>query len=401
MPSGPALFVVEDLTGSGKTEAALILAHRLMVAGRAEGLYVALPTMATANAMFDRLAESYRRLFARSAAPSLALAHGRSKLHQGFSDSILELGDARELPTLDDEESETASAACAAWIADDRRRAFFAHVGVGTIDQAFLSVLPSKHAALRQLGLARKVLLIDEAHAYDAYMSEETQRLLEFHASFGGSAIVLSATLPAGLKRKLVRAYTKETWEPKPAYPLVTVAPHGGKPQDKGKAPRKNFSRRLKVERLARPDDALERIVAASRQGAAIAYVRNTVDDAVDAWDALRARGVEAMLFHARFAIGDRLAIERRVLERFGAASKNRSGVLVATQVIEQSLDLDFDVMVTDLAPIDLLIQRAGRLWRHIRSDRPLSEPRLVVLSPDPDGPVAAHWSHGSRYTRS
>ena len=79
------------------------------------------------------------------------------------------------------------------------------------------------------------------------------------------------------------------------------------------------------------------------------------------------------MLFHARFAIGDRLAIERRVLERFGVASKNRSGVLVATQVIEQSLDLDFDVMVTDLAPIDLLIQRAGRLWRHMRSDRPLA----------------------------
>jgi CRISPR-associated endonuclease/helicase Cas3 len=146
------------------------------------------------------------------------------------------------------------------------------------------------------------------------------------------------------------------------------------------------------VERVSDRAAAVKEIAAAARAGAAVAWVRNAVDDAIEAHRALCTAGVDAMLFHARFAMGDRQDIERQVVARFGHESQPdcRTGhVLVATQVVEQSLDLDFDLMVTDLAPADLVIQRAGRLWRHERGARPVPGPRLLLLTPDPvDGPL-------------
>jgi CRISPR-associated endonuclease/helicase Cas3 len=147
LPDGPFVAVVEDVTGGGKTEAALILAHRLLAAGRARGMYLALPTMATANAMYERLATCYRRLFADGETPSLALAHGSARLHKGFRASFEGVADPeRAFEREEDPETEKdpSGAACAAWLADDRRRAFLADVGVGTIDQAFLAVLPAR-----------------------------------------------------------------------------------------------------------------------------------------------------------------------------------------------------------------------------------------------------------------
>ena len=205
LPAGPALFMVEDETGSGKTEAALMLAHRLMAAHRAEGLYIALPTMATANAMFDRLCAAHRKLFAEGEAPSVALAHGARDLHAGFRNATLRGGrseDSYSMSGGEGEESETtASAACAAWIADDRRRTFLADIGAGTVDQALLSVLPNRHQSLRLLGLMRRVLVLDEVHAYDAYMQREIETLLEFQAGLGGSAILLSADAAPGVSQ--------------------------------------------------------------------------------------------------------------------------------------------------------------------------------------------------------
>jgi len=154
------------------------------------------------------------------------------------------------------------------------------------------------------------------------------------------------------------------------------------------------LGRRVAVERLADRGSAIAAIVAAARAGAAVAWVRNAVDDAIEAAQELGAAGVNATLFHARFAMGDRQDIERKVLGWFGRDSRpeERKGrVLVATQVVEQSLDLDFDLMVTDLAPADLVIQRAGRLWRHQRGARLVPGPRLLLLSPEPvDDPTAA-----------
>jgi CRISPR-associated endonuclease/helicase Cas3 len=220
---------------------------------------------------------------------------------------------------------------------------------------------------------------------------------LEFQAALGGSAIVLPATLPRAVRQPLATAFAKGLGREPPVlraldYPLVTVVAAGGG-HEEAKEPRADLRRTLDIERLPDEAAALARIVEAAGAGAAVAWVRNTVDDAFDGVARLRAAGTETSLFHARFAIGDRLAIEREIIRRFGKGNPpDRPGVLVATQVIEQSLDLDFDLVVSDLAPIDLLLQRAGRLWRHPNRPRPVLGPRLLVVSPDPASEIGQDW---------
>ena len=409
LPAGPALFMIEDETGSGKTEAALMLAHRLIASGAAEGLYVALPTMATANAMFDRLATACRHLFAADAQPSLALAHGARDMHEGFR-AAMSRGGRDEAPysgvggASDDASETTASAACAAWIADDRRRTFLADAGAGTIDQALLSVLPSRHQSLRLLGLMRRVLVLDEVHAYDAYMQREMERLLEFQAGLGGSAILLSATLPLSIRERLTDAFARGLGvEPEEDdlgmdYPLATIRAAGAA-RTTGVPGRSGRARSLPVRFLRTPDEALDEVARAADAGQAVLYVRNTVDDALDAHAELTARGLDPLVFHARFALADRLDRERQVVRTFGKhgtpddrrGDDGRGKVLIATQVVEQSLDLDFDALVTDLAPIDLLIQRAGRLWRHDHRDRE-GRPELLVVAPEPVADAGEEW---------
>lgn len=402
LPDKPALFLIEDETGSGKTEAALMLTYRLMKARHAAGFYVALPTMATANAMFDRLGAAHRRLFSDDAEPSIALAHGARAMHDGFR--AVNLAGRREKTysgtNAADEMSETtASAACAEWIADDRRRSFLAHAGAGTIDQALLSILPVRHQSLRLLGLMRRVLILDEVHAYDAYMQRETERLIEFQAGLGGSVVLLSATLPRLIRRRLANAFTRGLdMEARDAdsgvdYPLVTVCSRAGESSTKVEG-RHDRARSLPVRFLRSADDAYSEVERAARAGQAVLYLRNTVGDALDACRELRRRGLDPHLFHARYALIDRLEIESRMLNLFGKSSEppERKGqVLVATQVVEQSLDLDFDAVVSDLAPIDLLIQRAGRLWRHRREERK-GNPELLVVGPAPVADADETW---------
>lgn len=401
LPEGPALIMIEDVTGAGKTEAALVLAHRLMAAGQGQGLFFALPTMATANAMYGRLAEAYGRMFAAESRPALVLAHGRRMLDPRFTDSILAPAADADQPDGPDAADQPAGAQCAAWIADDRRKAFLAEIGVGTIDQALLAVLPSRHAMLRLLGLTQRVLVVDEAHAYDAYVGEELKRLLQFQAALGGSAIVLSATLTAAQRAALAAAFSKGLQEEdaptsptETAYPLATVVSRDAiRAQPVPMA--EELRRRVAIQRVASAEAAADVIAEAAQAGAAVAWVRNAVDDTIEACTLLGARGLKPMLFHARFAMGDRLIRENEVLQAFGKAStpNQREGrVLVATQVVEQSLDLDFDLLVSDLAPADLLIQRAGRIWRHADRPRPLEAPRLLLLAPEPVAEPPATW---------
>jgi CRISPR-associated endonuclease/helicase Cas3 len=405
LPEGPCFVVIEDSTGAGKTEAALLLAHRLMCAGRASGAFIALPTTATANAMYGRLANAYTRLFTNSAQPSLVLAHGRSRLNDQFTDSILAGAVAEANDLAQDDADAPVAAQCAAWIADNRRKSFLAQIGVGTIDQALMAILPTRHAPLRLLGLAQRVLVVDEAHAYDAYVGTELGRLLEFHAALGGSAVVLSATLTAQQRTELCRAFRtglgcEDDAEPGPidAYPLATVVSAAGC-EAHALDLAEDLRRSVAVERVASTEAAADAIVVAASAGAAVAWVRNTVDDAINACELLRARGLDPLLFHARFAMGDRLAAEQEVLRLFGPNStpiERNDRVLVATQVVEQSLDVDFDLLVSDLAPADLIIQRAGRLWRHPwrtqRDGRPIAGPTLLLLSPEPVGEPTAGW---------
>jgi CRISPR-associated endonuclease/helicase Cas3 len=408
VPTAPCLVVIEDATGAGKTEAALVLAHRQMAAGHASGLAFALPTMATANGMYGRLADIYARLFVRSARPSLVLAHGRSRLNERFTDSILDGAAAEAVDLAQDDPDQPVNAQCAAWIADNRRKGFLAQISVGTIDQALLAVLPTRHAPLRLLGLSQRVLIVDEAHAYDSYMGVELARLLQFHAGMGGSAIVLSATLTAKQRVDLCRAFRTglgcdgddndadaDAAAAVTHYPAATIVSAEGiqfHPLELAI----DLSRSVAVSRVATVDVAADAIGAAAASDAATCWIRNTVDDAIEAVELLRARGLAPLLFHARFAMGDRLAVEQEVLRLFGPKSTpaERAGrVLVATQVVEQSLDLDFDLLLSDLAPADLIIQRAGRLWRHPwRTARPILGPKLLLLSPEPVADPSPDW---------
>ncbi len=170
LAKGPQLFLLEDVTGSGKTEAALILCHRLMAAGQASGLFFGLPTMATSNQLYRRLEPVYRKLFL-GGNPSLVLSHGARDLVQGFRDSVLAPGplppDRNYGAKGQEPEERSGTAQCSAWLADSRKKAMLADVGVGTVDQALLGVLPVRHQSLRLLGLAGKVLVVDEVHAYE------------------------------------------------------------------------------------------------------------------------------------------------------------------------------------------------------------------------------------------
>lgn len=401
LPDSPFLAVLEDETGSGKTEAALMLAHRLLAAGRAEGLYVALPTMATANAMFERLSAIYKRLFAADADPSIALAHSRRDLVKAFREATLPGGRAGERYGEEGDDP-TASAECAAWIADDRRRAFLADIGAGTIDQAALAILPTRHQSLRLFGLSSRVLIVDEIHAYDEYVRQLVMALLEFHAAQGGSAILLSATLPAAARAGFVHAFAKGLGgqgvdDPAPCYPRATLwsaaDPRLRIVPIEGRADR---AREVTVHLMPDRGAAVRSVAEAAKNDAAVLYLRNTVADTHDAHRELVALGCDPrpILFHSQFALCDRLERESEVLALFGPESKakdRRGRILVSSQVAEQSLDLDFDLIVTDLAPIDLIIQRAGRLWRHHRPER-TGRPELLVVSPDPVNDPDAGW---------
>ena len=377
LDAGPQLFILEDVTGAGKTEAAMTLVHRLMAAGRAAGVYVGLPTMATANAMYRRMGECYAMLFQPGARASLVLAHGARQLSREFRDSVALVDQPQDRSYEPGEGS--ASAYCSAWIADSRKKALLADVGVGTLDQALLGVLPARHQSLRLLGLNQKVLLVDEVHSYDPYMRRLLTALLEAHARQGGSAVLLSATLPQEFRRQLVAGFARGRGSEAPplvadGYPLATHFPAADSPEMTIET-RDEVRRTVRIERLDDEPQALTRIEQAVRAGRCVCWVRNTVGDARAAYALLEQADWMAedrlTLFHSRFAMVDRQALEADVLARFGkdSSADQRCGqVLVATQVVEQSLDLDFDLMLTDLAPVDLVIQRVGRLQRHVRN---------------------------------
>lgn len=395
LADGPQLLVIEEVTGGGKTEAALMLAHRLMAAGQADGVYLALPTMATANAMWARILGVYDGFFTSGVV---------AQLTHSARDLVPQAPAPIELPGQDlqyTHNEHSAGQHAQAWMSDNRKKALLAQVGVGTIDQALLGVLPSRHAPLRLLGLHRKVLIVDEVHAYDTYMHSTLKALLRFHASLGGSAILLSATLPHDTRHDLIEAFSdgavpQQTENPEAVpFPLLTHV-SASQTREHPIPPKTAGGRRVGVRFLHNTADVLSSLEATTQAGGCACWIRNTVRAAREAYAAAVARmGAERVhLFHARFILGDRLDIERQILDQFGKASTpaQRAGhLVVATQVIEQSLDLDFDHMVSDLAPIELLLQRAGRLHRHVRPNR-ADEPVLGVLAPAWSDAPAGDW---------
>ena len=418
----PQLFILEDVTGAGKTEAALILAHRLMSAGLAHGIYIGLPTMATANAMYDRMTDTYLRLYKPGETPSLILSHSARHLSESFQQSLLN----SQHPGANYRQEENISAQCNRWLADNRKKALLADVGIGTIDQALLGIVPARHQSLRLLGLQHKVLILDEVHAYDAYTNELLKRLIEFHAALGGSVILLSATLTHSQRTELTQAFygspTKQKRHeglpvnPTPnnrQYPLLTHASSNKGLKEYPLATRESVKREVKVEFYHQQTAVYDAIKTALAKGKSVCWIRNTVPDAREAWHTLHASGwvnkEKLHLFHSRYALGDRIAIEQEIIQYFGSKStqSQRQGrILIATQVVEQSLDLDFDLMITDLAPIDLIIQRAGRLQRHNRDQQgerlahgetdQRGTPRLIIHAPEYTASPQADWFKNS-----
>lgn len=374
----PALVIVEAPTGIGKTEAALYLADHWARILRQRGLYVAMPTMATSNQMFGRVKAFLAHRYPADLV-NLHLIHSQAIWREDMQDLRLETVQEREGGTV----------AAMAWFLP-RKRSLLAPFGVGTVDQGLLSVLQTRHFFVRLFGLSHKTVIFDEVHAYDAYMSTIFQRLLVWLRSVGASVVILSATLPPTTRRELLQAYTGAAGAPLPEvhYPAITWATEGEIDVEPLEA---TDSRTVELTWIERdPGSMAIRLWHELRDGGCAAVICNTVARAQQVYQELKAAdivpGEDSILFHARFPMAWRDGIEGRVLRRFGKGGDRPSrAIVVATQVIEQSLDLDFDLMVTDLAPVDLILQRAGRLHRHERNGRPtpLASPRLLIAAPE------------------
>jgi CRISPR-associated endonuclease/helicase Cas3 len=371
--------------GLGKTEAAFTAAATLAKQLGHRGVYVALPTQATSNQMYNRL-ESFVGEVTPAHAEGVRLLHSRASLHAGPTQprGVAADGDS------------ATDAAAAEWFTA-RKRGILAQLGAGTIDQGLFGVLQTRHFFVRLFGLAGKVVVLDEVHAYDTYTSGLVEHLVRWLGRLNCSVILLSATLPKLKRDVLVEAYAGRSIDNESgSYPRITASSaagsevrpiHGGR----GKA--------IAVEHVeAESRDWLDSLINAVADGGCAACVCNTVQNAQELYQALSEQvdgDTGLMLLHARFPQAQRKRIEDRVVDLFGKRgwSENRRprrAILVGTQIIEQSLDLDFDLMISEFCPADLLLQRAGRMHRHDRIDgqptvRPagLETPRLWLQLPN------------------
>ncbi len=390
----PALVIIEAPTGEGKTEAALYLADHWVQTAQQRGAYVAMPTTATSNQILRRVRAFLQHRFTGQQV-ELLLLHGNA----AWSEDM----ELLRLAAISDDPSETVVAH--SWFLP-RKRSLLAPFAVGTVDQALLSVLQTKHFFVRLFGLSHKTVIFDEIHAYDTYMSTLFQRLLRWLAAMDTTVVLLSATLPDQTRRELMQAYTGRPFTRPVQYPAISwataqsdgVLPVNASPQ---------CTRELDVEWIDGTPPALaEALRTKLAQGGCAAVICNTVGRAQEVYRTLEQAHLvpddDLCLFHARFPLEDRQRIEDAILDRFGIGEDRRphQAIVVATQVIEQSLDLDFDLMVSDMAPVDLVLQRAGRLHRHARSGRPdaLCTPCLWLACPPLRGGVPQWGSDGLVY---
>lgn len=386
LPSQSCLTVIEAPTGSGKTETALAYAWQLLADGIAESIVFALPTQATANAMLERLEKFAELIFGGET--NLVLAHGRAR----YNDNFRSLLNAAWQSSL--QKDEDIRVQCATWLAESRKRVFLGQIGVCTVDQVLLSVLPLRHKFVRGFGVMKSVLIIDEVHAYDQYMYGLLDSVIKQQSLAGGSAILLSATLPCSQRKALVAAWMQQEIEAQPdaPYPLITSVSqknelHHFSLRDERQWP---LPRTVIAVTYSYPDaypdeEFIRQVVEAAQQGALVGIVCNLVDHAQGLAHALRAvTSLPVDIFHARYRFEDRQQHEQQVIANYGRQAERKQGrILVATQVIEQSLDLDFDWLITQLCPVDLLFQRLGRLHRHQRRRPPgFESPTCTVLLP-------------------
>ena len=376
---GP-VALIEAETGSGKTEAALWRWLDLRRRGEVDGLFFALPTRTAAVQLHRRVQKMLNRVFGKGVIEAVLAVPG-----------YLRAGDAEGQALPGYEVRWDDGGADSRWAAERSNRYLAARVAVGTIDQALLGALRVKHAPVRAAALARSLLVVDEVHASDAYMGAVLRQLLANHREAGGHALLLSATLGADARARLLGQDLPDV-ETATAVPYPALAGSDATPRRASSDGTRTKAVRFETAGIiADPDAIAARAVAAARAGASVLVVRNSVGGAVAVAQAVEALAPDlafrvnevATLHHGRFAPSDRRLLDAAVEAAFGKERTAAGRVLVGTQTLEQSLDLDADLLITDLAPIDVLLQRVGRLHRHERDDRgAFAEARAIVLRP-------------------
>lgn len=374
--SSPGLLIIEAQMGVGKTEAALAAAEVFANRRRAGGLFFGLPTQATANGIFDRLME-WAKTQSEDMVHSIRLAHGMAELNEDYRQ--LFFGRATTEEDADWQSDPESGVLVHRWF-QGNRQALLADFVIGTVDQLLMAALKQKHLMLRQLGLAGKVVVVDECHAYDTYMNCYLDRALTWLGRYQVPVILLSATLPAKRRAELVNAYlggktAGGDWQTSRGYPLLTWTDGGQVCQRT--VPLTEPGKTVQLAPLT--EDRLPAILQEKlAQGGCAGVIVNTVRKAQAVATQLRQAlpGYEVFLFHAQFLMPDRAEKEQTLLRHLGKrstpAERDRL-IVVGTQVMEQSLDIDFDFLVAELCPMDLLLQRIGRLHRRTdRTDRPL-----------------------------
>lgn len=353
----PGIYVYEAAMGSGKTEAALYAAYRMLEEGMADGVYFALPTEFTAKQVARRM-ESFLSHILEGEAPGLVMAYGNAFLDRiAYSDGFPE----------------------PSWFEHSKRQ-LLAPFAVGTVDQAMMAVMNVRFSGVRMFGLAGKVVILDEIHSYDLYMGDIISILARRLEELGATVIILSATLRDEARDRILGIGSSDY--SCDGYPLVTRRDDDALIYTTWDA---GGGKEVRLEWSSDRNDAVDDAIDDAMDGKRVLWIENTVAEAQEAYRMFRARrdGYGTGLLHSRMLPDDRAAMEKECLRVFGKDSSCSTGyILVGTQILEQSLDLDADSMYSNLCPADMLIQRAGRLWRHQRSGR-TGHPILHVRIPD------------------
>ncbi|MBI4655199.1 MAG: CRISPR-associated helicase/endonuclease Cas3 [Elusimicrobia bacterium] len=384
LPCQHGLTLIEAPTGSGKTEAALAYASCLLSNGFGDSIIFALPTQATSNAMLERVEKVAGKLFPSGA--NAVLAHGKARYNHRFRN-------LQKISATVTQTGEDASVQCAKWLATSRKRVFLGQIGICTIDQVLLSVLPIRHNFVRGFGIQKSVVIVDEIHAYDSYMNGLLDEVIKRQSKVGGSIILLSATLQSQRREQILDIWNKSRKKEldNAPYPLISNCTSAGGIylSSVTPPPPKEVEIRLsETNDLLPSKEILSEAVEDARNGGLIAIVCNLVADAQKIARTLRGLpgtdNIGIDLFHSRYRFVERDVLERKIISYYGECPLRASKrILVATQVIEQSLNLDFDRMITQICPIDLLFQRLGRLHR-LTNTRPknLEKSSCIVLAP-------------------
>jgi len=377
--NSPGVYVLEAPMGLGKTEAALYAAYQAMSENRANGIYFALPTQLTSNKMVGRMNRFLSSILENDCPHRKSLLlHGNAWLMNVFG-----------------EDGEPGGS----WF-DQRKRGLLAPFAVGTVDQALMAALNVRHGFVRTFGLAGKVVILDEIHSYDNYTSTIIERLISTLRKIHCTVIILSATL-TGKQRDALLGVTGQPADS--GYPLISAFPNDGKPRV---YPSEASDAASVVVSIHKHDVAIEEALARAERGEQVLWLENTVDEAQRYFKLLGARadglGIEVGLLHSRFLKIHREQNEEKWVNLFGkegAETRNLKGrILIGTQVLEQSLDIDGDFLITRICPTDMLLQRLGRLWRHRQNDalRPDNARREAwILSPSLEEAVSNYKQFG------